>query len=863
MTLENLKEALYLNNVILLNKIKALKDSIDDIISVDIETLKNLIDNINDNDISNINNKIDNINNTEIPNLKQSINDINNTKLVNLKQLIDDLTNDLSNHTSDTIIHVTQNDKDLWNATLQNAKDYAKKLFDSVTSFSIEIVESLPTKDIKSMTIYFIRNGRDNESDYYEEYMYINNKWEIIGSTFVNLTPYLLKEDFEKYQQEITNKFAKYNTSDEITNILKDYLLTQTFNDTIKNYSTTSDINKILNDYAKKDDLHEHNNKDTLNKLSESPDGNLLFNGNEIKNNNSDITISEEENNAIQQKNDGIFVEDKTEQINNISKKINNISIAQKISYENAFVEDILWKGNSNSLSQLILNNSVFKYDEILIKHSYSTKDENIQYAILLTNNIDETYKYNVNYGNGNLNSHIKFYIKNNGTTIDILSSQTEIITEIIGRKYNQIIIDPVEYINTTQGIEDAPIGHIISYMGNNAPKHYLICDGTEYNISDYPYLAQHFKNEYGSYNYFGGDGTTTFAVPELSEPSKLTKISPIMTSDTTPNPYKVTRSSVWSSKTNHAWRVFDGVKTDNEYYAWISVANELNPWICVDLGTKTKVTSFKLWLDTGKNKFPEDFTLQGSNDGTNFINIKSFTNVSLMTQASDGEIKFNLDRIAEYRYYKIYVDTLQITGGSVYVKICEWEMFYQDPLHRNYIKYEPTYYMTVGEYTVQGFNDYSEEEKVIGKWIDGKPIYRKVFKFTSPSVSANDIFISKIQDIDYLINSYGTIVRLLRSGKLSPMPFPHSNQNGSIYSYVYNDDELWVGIYVGNSSALNGILNRPGIIIVEYTKTTDKENSFTPNMLSTIVMSGNKQEDLTEEELNNLITDTINLLNE
>ena len=48
----------------------------------------------------------------------------------------------------------------------------------------------------------------------------------------------------------------------------------------------------------------------------------------------------------------------------------------------------------------------------------------------------------------------------------------------------------------------------------------------------------------------------------------------------------------------------------------------------------------------------------------------------------------------------------------------------------------------------------------------------------------------------------------------------------------------------------------------LEYTKTTDKENSFTPDMLSTIVMSGNKQEDLTEEELNNLITDTINLLN-
>ena len=323
MTLENLKEALYLNNVILLNKIKALKDSIDDIISVDIETLKNLIDNINDNDISNINNKIDNINNTEIPNLKQSINDINNTKLVNLKQLIDDLTNDLSNHTSDTIIHVTQNDKDLWNAALQNAKDYAKKLFDSVTSFSIEIVESLPTEDIKSMTIYFIRNDRDNETDYYEEYMYINNKWEIIGSTFVNLTPYLLKEDFEKYQQEITDKFAKYNTSDEITNILKNYLLTQTFTDTLKNYSTTVEVNKALETYAKKTELHKHNNKDILDKLSDVS-GTLNYNGTPIQ---TEIQISQESNNALEEKDDGLYVpksatlEEANKQIDELKKQ--------------------------------------------------------------------------------------------------------------------------------------------------------------------------------------------------------------------------------------------------------------------------------------------------------------------------------------------------------------------------------------------------------------------------------------------------------------------------------------------------------------------------------------------------------------
>ena len=88
-------------------------------------------------------------------------------------------------------------------------------------------------------------------------------------------------------------------------------------------------------------------------------------------------------------------------------------------------------------------------------------------------------------------------------------------IIQEIGRS---ITIDPVEYINTTQGIEDTPVGHIIPYMGTAAPKHYLICDGTEYNLVDYPYLAQHIQDNFGTVNYFGGDGSFTFCVPDLRE---------------------------------------------------------------------------------------------------------------------------------------------------------------------------------------------------------------------------------------------------------------------------------------------------------------------------------------------------------
>lgn len=63
---------------------------------------------------------------------------------------------------------------------------------------------------------------------------------------------------------------------------------------------------------------------------------------------------------------------------------------------------------------------------------------------------------------------------------------------------------------------DSTPIGAIVSYMGTKAPKHYLVCDGAVLNITDYPALSGQIKDEFGSFNYFGGDGMATFSVPDL-----------------------------------------------------------------------------------------------------------------------------------------------------------------------------------------------------------------------------------------------------------------------------------------------------------------------------------------------------------
>lgn len=65
-------------------------------------------------------------------------------------------------------------------------------------------------------------------------------------------------------------------------------------------------------------------------------------------------------------------------------------------------------------------------------------------------------------------------------------------------------------------GASSNPIGTIIPFMGTRPPKDYLTCDGAIYNIADYLELTNHFQNQFGSKNYFGGDGVTTFAVPDL-----------------------------------------------------------------------------------------------------------------------------------------------------------------------------------------------------------------------------------------------------------------------------------------------------------------------------------------------------------
>lgn len=207
--------------------------------------------------------------------------------------------------------------------------------------------------------------------------------------------------------------------------------------------------------------------------------------------------------------------------------------------------------------------------------------------------------------------------------------------------------------------IQDTPVGHILTYMGNSAPAHYLICDGTEYNIADYLDLANHFKKEFGEINYFGGDGVVTFAVPDLRG--------------------EFLRGTGENSHENqgNGSEVGEHQDATNHIYSFLTISSN---------------------ADSRTFTFPDDTI---TSDNFKAQNIDSYVgHGSKRKSAAKGSV----ESYGGPSYY-----TSHPTNTSVLY--C--------------VKYEPTYYVESND------AGYSLEETFTGKrWIDGKPIYRKVITF-------------------------------------------------------------------------------------------------------------------------------------
>ena len=105
---------------------------------------------------------------------------------------------------------VDQNTEDI--ATKANIKDlenyytkdqtYNKEQINSLIvptqGLTKEVVDELPTENISLNTLYLVPKQDAAGNDYYDEYLYISNQWELVGTTQTNLSGYVTTEEYNK-----------------------------------------------------------------------------------------------------------------------------------------------------------------------------------------------------------------------------------------------------------------------------------------------------------------------------------------------------------------------------------------------------------------------------------------------------------------------------------------------------------------------------------------------------------------------------------------------------------------------------------------------------------------------------------------
>lgn len=498
-----------------------------------------------------------------VPNTEISFNDLVDTPTI--PTALSQLTND-----ENFIKNTVNNLLNYYNKTETYTKAEITNLVSNINRLTTSIVTELPTEDISTTTIYLISAGES----VYNQFMYIEGEWVTLGNTNMNLSGYVTSSELspalaEKSDINHTHVTLHSHENKALLDTITSELIQKwnskfsgNYND-LTNKPTIPHVTNDLTDGLKEgyDDAvnkkHVHNNNlSVLDKFSEGVDGKPLYNNSPIggegdgSGTNIDDEVTSTTTTWSSQK-----ISDKVQDVEFIA---DNISIAQKSTNKRGYVNLLsseielpLTKATTlgTAVSRAInldvtLLDDITNYNMIEIVVSLKNSSIDIEPTVNMFN--VSSIKYNDSdtengqngsflkvsadiattnagaYGHMNCNATMWFkdkkklfiYSTNNPSTSSSYTGIT--ILSIKGINFDSVVIDPVEHVNTTNGIEDTPVGHIISQMGITAPSHYLICDGSVYNIVDYPHLSQYIKDQFGTFNYFGGDGIITFAVPDL-----------------------------------------------------------------------------------------------------------------------------------------------------------------------------------------------------------------------------------------------------------------------------------------------------------------------------------------------------------
>lgn len=457
-------------------------------------------------------------------------------------------------------------------------------------------------------------------------------------------------------------------------------------------------------------------------------------------------------------------------------------------------------------------------------------------------------------------------------------------------------------------GTDFVPVGTIIPFMGVKAPKDYLICDGAEYQISSYSDLASFIERQFGTVNHFGGDGTTTFAVPDLrgeflrgtganSHANQGSGASVGTHQDGTENLYlgvnQKANGDLWFQSTAYTSEGTSAITEKGDSYITKPNSGGLGSYwhrTGTFSGATGQVSTTSRPTNTSVLYCIKATNASEVNVTNNYLGIDRYTDKEICIGEYMGKPLYRKilfesiptattrGTLAEKRIpLDIPIDTVIHMEANWFAqndKYSYGSSGYQFDKISNTVFYEnsrklitignsnPDWNGSIGFITIEytkttdaddsftpsmidnnisiggvAYTDYSEEERVTGKWINGKPVYRKVYPATIPATTKDGTFAIGYIPLD---NDVDTVISW--TGRVGSQPLMYvTNAGYQLKTYVEVSSKR---LAISNSVA--SFSNQSGYIVVEYTKSTDAPDSFKPSM----VLGGVSIEEASDEDV-------------
>lgn len=326
-------------------------------------------------------------------------------------------------------------------------------------------------------------------------------------------------------------------------------------------------------------------------------------------------------------------------------------------------------------------------------------------------------------------------------------------------------IVDVLPNGNSFTARPFTPLGTVISFFGETAPKFFLVCDGSTYNKSDYPELANHLLSltTHSQYEVSGDD--TKFKVPDLR----------------------------------------------GEFLRGTGTNGHSGQGSGVDVGVHQDATRQKnIVIDTTNNQ-----------------------NYFIMNKAGSGGINA-VDNF----------DTRPTDSTSLGQNYLTMQVSTTKTIPDNYTS-RPTntsvlYCIAYKDIYSNPMNEYSTDEKVVGTWIDGKPIYQRTFVDTAPTTTTDGTLVEKYISMGTSIDKVISIKSVRESSGYAWGEFPLTNpasittdtissktvvtsvKNLMMMAFVFDNDATSNANKIRVTNNCVAWSDIPIYITIQYTKTTD-----------------------------------------